>query len=139
MKSIMGITPPRAGRNEFNGEAITGKPAYQLCRKEIGFVPDDRRVFADLTVGENLEISERRIKGKDVWDRKRAYAFFPPLRGLAGRRAGVLQQMLTIGRALNPNSGRSETAQSPAAAGSRHRNRRTHLAGDRRGGPLRRP
>ncbi len=107
MKSIMGLTPPKAGSIAFKGETITGKPAYQLCRKGIGFVPDDRRVFADLTVGENLEISERRRQGKGGWDRERVYAFFPPLRPLDGRRAGVLsggeQQMLTIGRALITN------------------------------------
>jgi branched-chain amino acid transport system ATP-binding protein len=107
MKSIMGLTPPRNGSISFKGDAVTGKAPYQLCRKGIGFVPDDRRVFADLTVGENLEISERRIRGEEGWDKDRVYAFFPPLRDLDGRRAGVLsggeQQMLTIGRALITN------------------------------------
>jgi branched-chain amino acid transport system ATP-binding protein len=73
----------------------------------MGFVPDDRRVFADLTVGENLEISARPRQGNDGWDKERVYNFFPALRLLDGRRAGVLsggeQQMLTIGRALITN------------------------------------
>jgi branched-chain amino acid transport system ATP-binding protein len=107
MKSIMGLTPPRNGSISFKGDAVTGKAPYQLCRKGIGFVPDDRRVFADLTVGENLEISERRTQVEKGWDKDRVYAFFPPLRDLDGRRAGVLsggeQQMLTIGRALITN------------------------------------
>jgi branched-chain amino acid transport system ATP-binding protein len=107
MKSIMGLTPPRKGSISFKGDAVTGKAPYQLCRKGIGFVPDDRRVFADLTVGENLEISERRSQVEKGWDKDRVYGFFPPLRDLDGRRAGVLsggeQQMLTIGRALITN------------------------------------
>lgn len=107
MKSIMGLTPPKKGRITFKGEAVTGKAPYQLCRKGIGFVPDDRRVFADLTVGENLEISERPTSGQDGWDKERVYDFFPPLVPLDGRRAGVLsggeQQMLAIGRALITN------------------------------------
>ena len=60
MRSIMGLTPPRRGTIKFKGEPITGKKPYQLARQGIGYVPDDRRVFADLTVGDNLEISERK-------------------------------------------------------------------------------
>jgi branched-chain amino acid transport system ATP-binding protein len=78
-----------------------------MCRRGVGFVPDDRRVFADLTVGENLEISARPRQGNSGWDKERVYNFFPALRALDGRRAGVLsggeQQMLTIGRALITN------------------------------------
>ncbi len=70
-------------------------------------MPDDRRVFADLTVGENLEISERRRGGKDAWTRDRVYDFFPALGHIDDRKAGFLsggeQQMLTIGRALMTN------------------------------------
>jgi branched-chain amino acid transport system ATP-binding protein len=107
MKSIMGLTPPSNGRIAFRGDSIAGRAAYQICRMGIGFVPDDRRVLAGLTVGENLQISERRGEGENRWDKDRVYAFFPPLRDLDGRRAGVLsggeQQMLTIGRALITN------------------------------------
>lgn len=107
MKSIMGLTPPKNGRIVFQGDSIAGKASYQICRKGIGFVPDDRRVFASLTVGENLEISASKAAGQNRWDKQRVYDFFPPLRNLDGRRAGVLsggeQQMLTIGRALITN------------------------------------
>jgi branched-chain amino acid transport system ATP-binding protein len=107
MKSIMGLTPPKQGEIVFKGDRVTGLPAYQICRRGVGFVPDDRRVFADLTVGENLEISARPRQGIDGWDKQRVYNFFPALRALDGRRAGVLsggeQQMLTIGRALITN------------------------------------
>ena len=78
-----------------------------MCRRGVGFVPDDRRVFADLSVGENLEISARPCQGSDGWDKERVYGFFPALSALDRRRAGVLsggeQQMLTIGRALITN------------------------------------
>jgi branched-chain amino acid transport system ATP-binding protein len=70
-------------------------------------VPDDRRVFADLTVGENLEISERKTDGNATWDKQKVYDFFPQLHRLDSRRAGFLsggeQQMLTIARALMTN------------------------------------
>jgi branched-chain amino acid transport system ATP-binding protein len=107
MRSIMGLTPPREGTIRFKGETITGKKPYQLARKGIGYVPDDRRVFADLTVGDNLEISERKA-GDDVsWDRESVYDFFPALRHIDSRKAGFLsggeQQMLTVARALMTN------------------------------------
>ena len=107
MKSIMGLTPPKQGEIVFKSDRVTGLPPYKLCRKGVGFVPDDRRVFADLSVGENLEISARPRQGHDSWDKERVYNFFPALSDLDRRRAGVLsggeQQMLTIGRALITN------------------------------------
>jgi branched-chain amino acid transport system ATP-binding protein len=107
MKSIMGLTPPRQGKVVFKGEDITGLDPYVLARKGIGYVPDDRRVFADLTVGENLEISERRTGAMVMWDKNTVYEFFPALRHIDSRRAGFLsggeQQMLTIARALMTN------------------------------------
>lgn len=107
MKSIMGLTPPRQGTVTFKGEIISGKKPYQIARRGVGFVPDDRRVFADLTVGENLEISERKTSGNSTWDKDRVYEFFPQLHRLHSRRAGFLsggeQQMLTIARALMTN------------------------------------
>ena len=57
MKSIMGLVPPKRGSVRYKGEEIAGKKPFQIARLGIGYVPDDRRVFADLTVGENLEIS----------------------------------------------------------------------------------
>jgi len=101
MRSIMGLTPPRKGTVSFRGEPITGKKAYLLVRQGIAYVPDDRRVFADLTVDDNLEITFRRNKD---WSKKRVYDLFPSLAEIQSRRAGNLsggeQQMLTIGRAL---------------------------------------
>jgi branched-chain amino acid transport system ATP-binding protein len=107
MKSIMGLTPPRQGRVRFNQEDVTGKPPYIMARKGLAYVPDSRRIFADLTVDENLEISERNTDRTDAWDRKAVYRFFPALEDIHARRAGFLsggeQQMLTIGRALVTN------------------------------------
>lgn len=101
MRSIMGLTPPRWGTISFRGEAITGEKAYWLVRKGIAYVPDDRRVFADLSVDDNLEITFRRNKD---WTKNRVYALFPALAEIRSRRAGNLsggeQQMLAIGRAL---------------------------------------
>ena len=106
MKSIMGLVPPRRGSIRFKGTEISGRKPYQIARLGIGYVPDDRRVFADLSVGENLEISERR-RGKEAWTRERVYEFFPALGRIDDRKAGFLsggeQQMLTIGRALMTN------------------------------------
>ncbi len=107
MKSIMGLTPPRAGTVRFKGEDVTGKKPHYLARQGIGYVPDDRRVFADLTVGDNLEISERGSGESSQWNKERVYEFFPALREIDSRKAGFLsggeQQMLTIGRALMTN------------------------------------
>lgn len=106
MKSIMGLTPPHQGSIFFKGETCTGVKPYLMARRGVGFVPDNRRVFADLTVGENLEISARNSK-KGGWDKDRVYDFFPALREIDHRRAGFLsggeQQMLTIARALMIN------------------------------------
>ncbi len=107
MRSIMGLTPPRRGTIKFKGESITGKKPYQLARQGIGYVPDDRRVFADLTVGDNLEISERKTEGDVTWTKDSVYDFFPALRHIDSRKAGFLsggeQQMLTVARALMTN------------------------------------
>jgi len=101
MKSIMGIVPPRKGTITFKGAGIAGRKPYQLFRQGIGYVPDDRRVFADLCVDDNLEIVHRR---NDEWDKERVYGLFPALKEIRSRRAGHLsggeQQMLTIARAL---------------------------------------
>ena len=59
-RSIIGLTPPQTGEIIFNGARVNGLRAYQICRRGIGFVPEDRRVFPDLTVRENLEVAARR-------------------------------------------------------------------------------
>ncbi len=101
LRSIMGLTPPKQGSITFNGEDITGQKAYALVRKGIGYVPDDRRVFADLSIDDNLEIVHNE---RGEWSKERVYTLFPALKEIRTRRSGNLsggeQQMLTIGRAL---------------------------------------
>jgi branched-chain amino acid transport system ATP-binding protein len=101
MRSISGLTPPRQGPITFHGEPLAGKQAYRLVRQGIAYVPDDRRVFADLSVDDNLEITYGR---NAEWNKDRVYDIFPALREIKDRRTGNLsggeQQMLTIGRSL---------------------------------------
>jgi len=101
MRSIMGLTPPKQGTITFKGDPITRKKAYLLVRQGIAYVPDDRRVFADLSVDDNLEITFRR---NEDWNKERVYHLFPALAEIKSRRSGNLsggeQQMLAIGRAL---------------------------------------
>ena len=108
MRSIMGLTPPKTGRVIFNGKEVTGAPPYQVARLGIGFVPEDRRIFPDLSVRSNLEVGLRKIgKKNSVWTIDRIYEIFPRLKELAPRRGGNLsggeQQMLTISRTLMGN------------------------------------
>jgi branched-chain amino acid transport system ATP-binding protein len=101
MRSIMGLTPPKEGKIFFNGEDVTGTKPFQLFRKGIGYVPDDRRVFAGLSVDDNLDIVHSRSAD---WNKERVYSLFPALGEIRTRRSGNLsggeQQMLTIARAL---------------------------------------
>ena len=107
LKSIMGLTPPARGRIRFYSEDITGTAPFRIVRKGMGYVPDDRRIFADLTVGENLEIAERTGAGGDEWNLERVYDLFPKLEELDNRKGGLLsggeQKMLAIARALMGN------------------------------------
>lgn len=106
-RSIMGLNPPSRGQIRFNDADVTGTPSYQLARKGMGWVPDDRRIFADLTAGENLEIAERKGTEGEKWDKQKVYDLFPALKDLDGRRGGLLsggeQKMLAIARALMTN------------------------------------
>ena len=101
MKSVAGMLRPKRGTILFEGEDVTGRKPFQLVRRGICYVPDDRRIFSDLTVDDNLGIVYRRTR---EWDRERVYDLFPALREIAGRRAGVLsggeKAMLAVGRAL---------------------------------------
>jgi len=107
LKSIMGLVPPRQGKVIFQNEDITGAQPYILVKKGIGYVPDDRRIFADLSVKDNLEIAARKRNGKKQWTLERVYELFPSLKAFSDRRGGLLsggeQKMLAIGRALMTN------------------------------------
>jgi branched-chain amino acid transport system ATP-binding protein len=107
MRSIMGLTPPSSGKVLWKGNDITGWQPYRIARSGIGFVPEDRRVFADLTVVENLDVAGRASQRQGPWNVEAVFDFFPKLRELASRRSGFLsggeQQMLTIGRTLMCN------------------------------------
>ena len=86
-RSIMGLNPPSRGKIRFNEADVTGTPPFQLVRKGMGWVPDDRRIFADLTVGENLEIARREGPGGEKWDKEKVYSLFPALKGLDSQTA----------------------------------------------------
>ena len=107
MRSIMGLTPPRQGRVMWKGRDVAGRQPYQIADLGIGFVPEDRRIFADLTVWENLDVATRSRGGASTWNLERVFDLFPKLRELVDRQGGFLsggeQQMLTIARTLMGN------------------------------------
>jgi branched-chain amino acid transport system ATP-binding protein len=107
MRSIMGLTPPQTGRVTWKSTDITGWEPYRVARAGIGFVPEDRRIFADLTVWENLDVASRASRRTASWTPDRVFDLFPKLRELSGRNGGFLsggeQQMLTIARTLMGN------------------------------------
>jgi branched-chain amino acid transport system ATP-binding protein len=103
IRSIVGFTPPRAGRVRFEGRAIERWPAYRIARGGLALVPQGRRIFAPLSVRENLLLGAR----ASGWTLERVFALFPRLRERQGQAGGTLsggeQQMLAIGRALLTN------------------------------------
>jgi branched-chain amino acid transport system ATP-binding protein len=107
MRAIIGLTPPSAGRIVWKGKDIAGLPPHRIARAGIGFVPEDRRIFAELTVLENLEVAARAAGRSGRWNVAAVFALFPKLSELANRQGGYLsggeQQMLTIGRTLMGN------------------------------------
>jgi branched-chain amino acid transport system ATP-binding protein len=109
LRSIMGLTPSKTGMVMFHGEDLRGRPPYYVAKKGIGYVPDNRLIFPDLTVRENLEIG---MKGSEfstggTWTVDKTYEIFPHLKALekhlGGHLSGGEQQMLTIGRTLMGN------------------------------------
>jgi branched-chain amino acid transport system ATP-binding protein len=104
LKSIVGLVEVTGGRIRFDGREITRRPTHEISRLGVGYVPEERRIFSDLTVAENLMVGQ---KGEGAWGTARVYEFFPKLRELAARRAGSLsggeQQMLTVARTLMGN------------------------------------
>jgi branched-chain amino acid transport system ATP-binding protein len=107
LKAIMGLVPPRAGRVRFAGQEIAGMPAFRIARLGLGYVPEDRRIFTDLTVAENLEVGRRAARGHAAWTPERLFEIFPNLAAMRGRRAAAMsggeQQMLAIARTLMGN------------------------------------
>ena len=107
MRSIIGLTPPRRGRVVWKGHDVAGRPPYKIARAGIGFIPEDRRIFADLTVWENLDVASRGARNGGDWTVERVFDLFPKLRELMNRQGGFLsggeQQMLTIARTLMGN------------------------------------
>ncbi|MGZ8439991.1 MAG: ABC transporter ATP-binding protein, partial [Candidatus Deferrimicrobiaceae bacterium] len=100
--------PPQTGEVIFKGERISGMRAFRICRKGVGFVPEDRRCFPDLTVRENLEVAVRREKQtSSPWTVEKVYSLFPRLqereKNLGSQLSGGEQQMLTIARTLMTN------------------------------------
>ena len=108
VRSIMGLTPARAGRIRFMGEDIRGLPPYKVAKRGIGLVPEGRQIFPNLTVRENLiATAAKRAGNGDGWTLARVYELFPRLaecgESMGNQLSGGEQQMLAIGRALMTN------------------------------------
>lgn len=110
LRSIMGLAPPRSGSIKFMGEEIRGKQPFDIYRLGIGLVPEDRIIFPDLTVHENLEIAIKKGKRKgnvEGWTIEKVHRLFPILKARDKQWGGTLsggeQQMLTIARTLMGN------------------------------------
>jgi len=106
LKSIIGLTVPRSGKIRFKGQDIVGKPPYRIAQLGIGFVPDDRRIFPDLTVRQNILVA-RRDRAGATWNLDSVYNLFPKLQQLdthmGTQLSGGEQQMLTVARTLMTN------------------------------------
>jgi branched-chain amino acid transport system ATP-binding protein len=108
LKAIIGLVPPASGRVAFEGRDIAGLEPYRIARLGLGYVPEERRIFTDLTVAENLAVGARPApEGREPFTTDRLVALFPNLGRSFNRSAGQLsggeQQMLTIARTLMGN------------------------------------
>jgi branched-chain amino acid transport system ATP-binding protein len=108
MKTVMGLVPEPQGSISFEGREIAGREPFAIARLGIGYVPEDRRVFSDLTVMENLEVGRQPPrKGAPHWTPERLFDLFPNLGRMRDRPGGAMsggeQQMLTIARTLMGN------------------------------------
>jgi branched-chain amino acid transport system ATP-binding protein len=107
LKAIMGLEVERQGSIRFEGRAIERLPTHRIAQAGVGYVPENRRIFAGLTVAENLAVGRRPARDGQAWSEAEIWALFPPLEPIAGRRAGNLsggeQQMLAIARTLMGN------------------------------------
>ncbi|MBM3626649.1 MAG: ABC transporter ATP-binding protein [Alphaproteobacteria bacterium] len=108
LKAIMGLVPPSGGAVRFSGGALHGLGPHEIARRGLGYVPEDRRIFTELTVMENLEVGRRAARpGIPAWTPERLFELFPNLASMrdrpGGRMSGGEQQMLTIARTLMGN------------------------------------
>jgi branched-chain amino acid transport system ATP-binding protein len=108
LKAIMGLVAPLSGTVVFDGKSLAGLEPYRIARLGLGYVPEDRRIFTDLTVTENLEVGRQPPRGNaPPWTEDRLFALFPALADLRERRgarmSGGEQQMLCIARTLAGN------------------------------------
>jgi branched-chain amino acid transport system ATP-binding protein len=107
LRAIMGLTPPSAGSVRWQGRDVSRWTPNRAARAGVGFVPEDRRIFSELTVWENLDVARRAANRPGPWNVEAVYGLFPKLRELADRAGGNLsggeQQMLTIARTLMGN------------------------------------
>ena len=108
LASVMGLVPPRAGTIRFDGAEIQGCEPFEACRAGLGFVPENCRLFAGLTVAENFEAARRPARsGASRWDIDEVLALFPDVKDFLDRRAGQLsggqQRMVAIARTLLGN------------------------------------
>jgi branched-chain amino acid transport system ATP-binding protein len=112
-KALMALIPQRSGTVRFLGENISQLKPFEIARRGLGFVPEDRRIFSDLTVAENLDIGRQPIRydpdGRPApsWTLEKLFTIFPNLREMPDRRgahmSGGEQQMLTVARTLMGN------------------------------------
>ena len=107
LRSIMGLTPPRSGSIRFQGEEIRKLPSYLIAKRGLSYIPDDLRIFPDLTCEENLEIARHVCKRPGYWTKEKVESLFPIL---ADRRkqkgssfSGGEKKMLSLGRSLMMN------------------------------------
>ena len=107
LRTIMGLTPPRSGSIRFQGEEIRKLPPYLIAKRGISYIPDDLRIFPDLTCEENLEIARHVCKRPGYWTKEKVESLFPIL---ADRRkqkgssfSGGEKKMLSLGRSLMMN------------------------------------
>jgi branched-chain amino acid transport system ATP-binding protein len=108
MKAIMGLVAPAEGQVSFDGKRIERLPPYKIARLGLGYVPEERRIFTELSVMENLEVGRQAAREKaPTWDADKLFTLFPNLGGMRERPGGSMsggeQQMLTIARTLMGN------------------------------------
>jgi branched-chain amino acid transport system ATP-binding protein len=108
MKAIMGLVPAASGEVSFDGRRIERLPPYRIARLGLGYVPEERRIFTELSVMENLEVGRQPARnGLPPWTEDKLFALFPNLARMrerpGGRMSGGEQQMLTIARTLMGN------------------------------------